>query len=255
MGVADAASAANMITGATIMTETALAPVRVWDLPVRIFHWSLACSFAAAYVLSESERLRGMHVMFGYTVLALITFRLLWGFIGTRYARFASFMFSPAVTARYLRSVARGQPDAHLGHNPAGSYVIYAMLALGALTSATGYCSLNDIGSDLSKQLHEALANGWLALVFVHVAGVVISSVLHHENLVRAMITGYRRTAAPSAASARNSPARIGVGLAVAVAVLGFWTATLLGGADIASTGTPERAGGAEYRDTDHDGD
>ena len=187
-----AVSAASMAAGATTVTEASTAPVRVWDLPVRVFHWGLAISFAAAYTLSESERLRGVHVMLGYTVLGLIAFRLAWGFLGTRYARFASFLFPPAAVARYLRSVAQGRPDSHLGHNPAGSYVIYAMLALGALTGASGYCTLNGIGGDASEELHELLANGWLALVIVHVAGVIVSSVLHRENLVRAMLTGYK---------------------------------------------------------------
>lgn len=246
---------AGTSAGGTTVTEATSIPVRVWDLPVRVFHWTLAISFAAAYTLSESERLRGVHVMFGYTVLALIAFRLLWGFVGTRYARFASFLYPPAAVARYLRGVAQGRPEAHLGHNPAGSYVIYAMLALGLLTGASGYCTLNGIGGEASEDLHELLANGWLALVIVHVAGVIVSSVLHRENLVRAMLTGYKRAAGPLAATARAGTARIGVGLAVALAVLGFWAVTLLGGGAAVPAGDRPPVDHAEYAGGDHDDD
>ena len=240
--------------GATTVTEPAPLAVRVWDLPVRVFHWTLAASFAAAYTLSESERWRNVHTMFGYTVLGLIAFRVLWGFIGTRYARFASFLYPPAATGRYLGSLVRGQPQAHLGHNPAGSYVIYAMLVVGALTGVSGYCTLNGIGGDASEELHEVLANGWLALVIVHVCGVVASSLLHRENLVRAMVSGYKRVVGPLDAGVRGSPARVGVGLALAVAVLGFWAALLLGGGAAPSAG-PAGGDRAEYGDLDHDGD
>jgi cytochrome b len=182
------------------VTEPAALAVRVWDLPVRVFHWTLAVSFAAAYTISESERWRGVHTLLGYTVLGLIAFRLLWGFIGTRYARFESFLYAPAAVGRYLGGLLRGQPPPHLGHNPAGSYVIYAMLAVGVLTGVSGWCTLNGIGGDTSEELHEVLANGWLVLVIVHVCGVVASSFLHRENLVRAMLSGYKRAAGPAAA-------------------------------------------------------
>src|SRR5512138_2734414 len=91
--------------------------IRVWDLPVRVFHWTLALSFGAAYLVAESERLRQLHVTLGYTVIGLITFRLLWGFIGTRYARFSSFLFGPRAALRYVKSLASGQPEQHAGHN------------------------------------------------------------------------------------------------------------------------------------------
>ncbi|MFO1402492.1 MAG: cytochrome b/b6 domain-containing protein, partial [Steroidobacteraceae bacterium] len=252
---ASAANATSTAAGATTVTEPAQLAVRVWDLPVRVFHWALAGSFAAAYTLSESERWRGVHAMFGYTVLGLIAFRLLWGFIGTHYARFASFLFTPAAVGRYLGGLLRGNPQPHLGHNPAGSYVIYAMLLVGALTGASGYCTLNGIGGDASEELHEVLANGWLALVIVHVCGVVASSVLHRENLVRAMLSGYKRVAAPLVAGVAGTPARVGVGLAVALAVLGFWTALLLGGGTATASADPAGANRAEYGDLDHDGD
>ena len=98
---------------------------KVWDLPTRIFHWALAASFAGAYVLSESERLRNVHVALGYTVLGLLAFRLVWGFIGPRYARFSSFVHSPVAAFRYLRDEVRGCAPRYVGHNPAGSWAVF----------------------------------------------------------------------------------------------------------------------------------
>jgi cytochrome b len=205
-------------------------PIRVWDLPVRVFHWALAISFGGAYLLAESERLRQVHVMFGYTVLGLIAFRLLWGLIGTRYARFASFLFGPRAALSYVKSIARGAPEPHVGHNPLGSYAVYAILVLGVLTGVSGYFTLNDIGGDAAEEFHEVIANIWLAVVIVHIAGVIVSSVLHRENLVRAMITGYKRASEPAASATQSSPARLGVGILAAVAVLAFWVGSLLTG-------------------------
>ena len=166
--------------------------IRVWDLPVRIFHWLLVLSFTGAFVTAESERLRDVHVMLGYTVLGLLAFRLVWALVGTRYARLSSFAFGPRAVADYLRSLLTMHPKHYLGHNPAGSWVIYLLVLLGITAGATGYATYNDIGGEWMEDLHEGAANAMLALVFVHVAGVVVSSLLHRENLVKAMVTGYK---------------------------------------------------------------
>jgi len=200
--------------------------ILVWDLPVRIFHWTLAGTFAAAYVLSESERLRAVHVTLGWTVLGLVAFRLVWGFVGSRWARFSSFAFGPRAVAAYLRQLAAGRPPRHVGHNPAGSWAVYAILALAALTGITGWCNYEGIGGDALEELHEGLAATWLALVGLHVAGVVVSSWLHRENLARAMITGWKDgTAAESA----GAPRRL-AGATLAAAVAGFWAWSALAG-------------------------
>jgi len=233
------------------------ARVRIWDLPVRVFHWALVASFGTAYVLSESERLRQVHVMFGYTVLGLIAFRLVWGFVGTRYARFASFLFGPGAVLGYLGSVARGRPQHHLGHNPAASWAIYSMLALGVATGLTGYLTLNEIGGGGVEELHEALANAWLVVVFVHVAGVILSSFQHRENLTASMVTGYKRAAAGE--SPRSSPARTAVGLLAALAVAGFWVGWLLTGGGVGAGGGAGESGDSASRESamaiDRDGD
>jgi cytochrome b len=157
-----------------------------------VFHWLLALSFAGAFVTAESERYRDIHVLLGYTVLGLVAFRLLWGLIGTRYARFWSFAFGPRSVLTYVKSLFTRSPQHYLGHNPAGSWAIYALLALSLLAGASGYAAYNDIGGHWMEETHEAVASALLFLVFVHLAGVAVSSLLHRENLVRAMLTGYK---------------------------------------------------------------
>ena len=164
--------------------------ILIWDLPTRFFHWSLVASFAGASLTAESERYRDLHVLLGYTVLGLIVFRLLWGVVGTRYARFSSFAFAPRRVFDYLKSLLTRTPQHHLGHNPAGAWAIFLMLALALCTGATGYAAYNEIGGEWLAELHEGVANTMLAVVVVHVAGVLLSSLLHGENLVAAMFSG-----------------------------------------------------------------
>jgi cytochrome b len=166
--------------------------ILVWDVPTRAFHWLLALSFLGAYLTSDSERLRDVHVLLGYTMLGLVGFRLAWGLVGSRYARFRSFAHGPRSVLYYVRSLVRGAPEHHLGHNPLGSWGILALLTLTVLAGATGYATY---ALDLSamEEVHEALANTLLAVVFVHIGGVLVSSVLHRENLVRSMLTGYKK--------------------------------------------------------------
>ena len=167
--------------------------ILVWDVPTRVFHWLLAGSFAGAFLTAESEMFRDVHVLLGYTMLGLIGFRLVWGLVGTRYARFSSFLFGPSKVVAYLKSLLTGSPQHYVGHNPAGSWAIYGLLLLGLLSGATGYAVYNQTGGEWLEELHEAAANTMLALVVVHVAGVLVSSLLHRENLVRAMIYGYKK--------------------------------------------------------------
>ena len=198
--------------------------VLIWDLPTRVFHWLLAASFLGAFVTAESERFRDVHVALGYTMLGLIGFRLLWGVIGTRYARFGSFAFGPRSVVRYVKSLFTRSPQHHPGHNPAGSWAIYALLALAVVTGLTGYAAYNDLGGDWGEELHEAIANAMLAVVFVHIAGVVVSSLIHRENLARAMISGYKAGNPGDGIRYRH---RL-IAVLLVIATIGFWA----GGAD-----------------------
>ncbi len=193
--------------------------ILVWDLPTRAFHWLLAISFTGAFLTTESERWRDVHVMLGYTALGLIAFRVLWGLAGTRYARFAAFAFGPRRVLGYLGSIVRDAPEHHLGHNPAGSWAIYALLALGIAAGATGYLAFNDFGGEWLAEAHEAMANAMLAVVMVHIAGVAVSSLLHRENLVRAMLDGRKRGEPRQAISGP----RTAIGIALVAAVITFW--------------------------------
>ena len=192
--------------------------VLVWDVPTRVFHWLLALSFTGAFLTAESERYRDVHVLLGYTVLALVAFRLLWGFFGTRYARFGSFAYGPQRVLSYVKSLLSGSPQHHVGHNPAGGWAIYGLLALSVLAGVSGYATYNEMGGHWMEDVHETLAYILLGLVFVHVAGVVLSSLFHRENLVRSMLNGYKF--GKSGEGIRHHHRLIGAALLAAVAAL-----------------------------------
>lgn len=206
------------------MSNDVITRVRIWDLPTRVFHWSLALSFFGAYLLAESEHVRHLHVMFGYTVIALVVFRLAWGFLGTRYARFRSFVFGPRAVVDHLKGLARRDVPEHTGHTPAGSWAIWLMLLLALVTAVSGYLYFNEIGGEAMEEVHEVAANAWLFVVFVHVAGVIVSSIAERQNLARAMVTGYKKLGG-AAANVRNASI-IGAMMMAGIAL--FWGTTIV---------------------------
>lgn len=163
--------------------------VRVWDIGVRLFHWSLVAMFAATYVVAEQ---RSLHRTLGYVVIALISFRLVWGIIGGKHARFADFIPSPRRLSGYLRDMIRGTEARYLGHNPAGAAMIIALLTTLGGICATGYMMGMDayFGLEWVEDAHKALVSLALILIIGHIGGVIFSSVRHRENLVKSMITG-----------------------------------------------------------------
>jgi cytochrome b len=166
--------------------------ILVWDVPTRVFHWLQVLAFGGAYLLAFSERFRDYHDALGYILLGLLVFRLVWGFAGTRYARFGSFLFKPREIVAYLGSMIKGKPGHYLGHNPAGSVSVWLLLAVGMFICVTGVMSLQDDASDLVINLHGLATNVMLGVIALHLIGVLMSSILHRENLVRAMFTGYK---------------------------------------------------------------
>jgi cytochrome b len=164
--------------------------ILVWDIPTRVFHWTLVLCFAAAWLTAESERWRLVHVTAGYTMVGLVGFRLVWGFIGTRYARFRSFVTGPVDVIAYVKSTLTKNPKHYVGHNPLGSIAVLLLLFLIMGLGLTGYVLYNDLTWFKAEDVHELLANTMLLLVIIHVCGVILSSWLHRENLVRAMVTG-----------------------------------------------------------------
>jgi cytochrome b len=201
------------------MPQSETVNVLVWDVPVRVFHWLMVASFAGAYLTAESESWRMLHVTLGYTLGGLVVFRLAWGLFGTRYARFSSFVRGPRAVARYIGSILRGQPEHHIGHNPAGAIAIVLLLLLSIVITASGWAVFNDAGGKWIEESHEVVANLMLGLVGLHIAGAVISSFLHRENLVGAMFTG-RKPGAPNQAIRRSAWT---IGFLLIAAVFTFW--------------------------------
>jgi len=183
------------------------AKVKVWDPLVRAFHWLLVIGFFTAY-FTEDDFLT-VHAYAGYTVLALILVRLVWGFIGSRHARFSSFVTAPRVAWQYVKDTLMFRAKRYLGHNPAGGAMIVLLLISLLLTTMTGLAAygasetagplagwlgnIGETGEDIIKEVHEFFANFTVVLVAIHVAGVIFESLAHRENLVRAMVNGYKK--------------------------------------------------------------
>lgn len=169
------------------------AAIKVWDPFVRTFHWSLATLFLAAYVTGEDAG--RVHVAAGYAIAGLIALRIAWGFVGPRHARFGNFVRSPRAVLAYLRDAALLKAPRYLGHNPAGGAMIIGLLVMLLGSGITGYMMTTDAfwGSKWVEEVHETFANLTMGLVVFHVLGVLFSSFVHGENLVKSMITGWKR--------------------------------------------------------------
>jgi cytochrome b len=178
--------------------------VKVWDPAVRVFHWTLVAAFAVAW-LTEDDLLT-LHVWAGYLVGALVAFRLLWGLVGTRHARFTDFVRGPRRTLAYLRDVIALRARRYMGHNPAGGAMVIALLLSLVVTTLSGLAvyggeemagplagalaGMSHDAVEVFEEVHEVFANLTLALVVAHVAGVLLASLQHGENLIRSMFTG-----------------------------------------------------------------
>jgi cytochrome b len=171
--------------------------IKVWDPLVRIGHWTLAASVLAAWLTKEANR--DLHEAAGYVALFVIAVRLVWGFVGPRYARFAQFVRAPAETLRYGREVLRRVEPRHIGHNPLGGWMVVVLLLGVALAALSGVLYTTDAywGIEWVEHLHDALATAVLALAALHVAGVIAASLRHREDLVGAMVHGRKRAPAP----------------------------------------------------------
>ena len=205
--------------------------ILVWDILVRLFHWFLVICFAVAYLTAEESE--QWHAYFGYAVLGLISFRMVWGVVGTRYARFSDFVYAPRAVYKYLRSLLEKKPEHYIGHNPAGGWMIVAVLlslfvvtisglqvyaieegrgplASGAANEiaviSAAYADEDDSRQagergkgrgrhkeNIWEEVHEVSANLILILIFLHIAGAIVASRLHRENLVKSMITGKKK--------------------------------------------------------------
>jgi len=172
------------------------AHIRVWDPFVRVFHWGTVALFSATF-LSPDEK--WLHEPLGYAVLALVSARILWGLVGTRHARFTDFVRGPRAVLAYLGALRRGRAPRYLGHNPAGGAMVALLLAMLVLVAGSGWMTETDrwFGVPWVDHLHHISAHLLLILIGLHLVGVVVSSVLHRENLVAAMVTGRKPAELP----------------------------------------------------------
>jgi cytochrome b len=167
--------------------------ILVWDMPVRVFHWLLVICFAGAWLTSESERLAMIHYAFGYTACLLVMIRLVWGLIGTRYARFSQFLKSPKAVLEHFMAMLRGHPHHDVGHNPAGGLVMFALMLLILLIGFTGYLTVKEIFGNLASEMHEVVASLVLGLVILHVLAAIGMSLIEKQNLAKSMVTGKKK--------------------------------------------------------------
>lgn len=168
--------------------------IRVWDAFVRVFHWSLVVGFTTAWLFIDDDY-ETVHRTAGYTVAALVAARIVWGFAGAGYARFAQFVRAPSTVLSYLADIAAARETRYIGHNPAGGIMVVALLAVVSGICLSGWLMTTDAfwGSQAMETTHETLTNIALGLVFIHVAGAILASVRHRENLIWAMFTGRKR--------------------------------------------------------------
>ncbi|NVJ91727.1 MAG: cytochrome b/b6 domain-containing protein [Methylocystaceae bacterium] len=164
--------------------------VKVWDGAVRLFHWSLVLSFIGAWI--SADDFEKIHIKLGYLIIGLVCFRIIWGFVGSEYARFSQFVRGPSAVMAYLRDILKGREKRYLGHNPAGAAMIVVLLVgiLGLCLTGWMYTTDQFWGVDWVEEAHELLAYGLLACVGCHLLGVFIASKRHGENLVVSMVTG-----------------------------------------------------------------
>lgn len=210
------------MTATSTNTPPATIVQPLWDAPVRLLHALMALSMAGAWLTAEADGWRAVHISFGLTLAGAMALRLIWGFIGTPPARFASFVRGPAAVVAHLRELLAGRAQPHAGHNPAGGWAVLALLGTGLLAAGSGWLAWQ--GGDAWEEVHEALANGLLLLVGMHVAAVLLTSRLARDRLVPAMLTG--RKAVPAGTPPTRAMHR-GVAAALLVALLGFWAWSL----------------------------
>ncbi len=166
--------------------------ILVWDIPTRLFHGLLTtgivCAFAFAQFAGESSSLFPFHSMLGVVVGAILVFRIAWGMIGTRYARFTSFLFGPTNVIKYLKDALTGPGDRYVGHNPGSSYAIFLMLGLSLAVVTSGL--LMSGGNEAAEEVHSLVAYALLGVIAVHVLGVILHTIRHRENIALSMLTG-----------------------------------------------------------------
>jgi cytochrome b len=206
--------------------------MKVWDLPVRLFHWSIVVLVLAAWLSQEFDRMN-LHMWIGYTILTLVLFRVVWGIIGSDTARFRRFLRSPVAAFRHLAHIRRREPDLEIGHNAAGGWMVLVMLALLGVQAGTGLFSNDDANtegplmhlvgkgrSDWLSHIHSLNFTFIEIVIVLHVLAIVTYAVLKRQNLVRPMLTGTKIMPPGLTAPRLANPALALLTLAVAAGVV-----------------------------------
>jgi len=220
-----------------VMGALGMRPIKVWDLPVRLFHWLIVVLIAAAWATQELG-LMDWHMRVGWTILTLLLFRLMWGFVGSDTARFSHFLRSPLAAFRHLARLRQREADREIGHNAAGGWMVLAMLVLIGVQGGTGLFANDDsdvegplvhlVGksrSDWLSHIHSINFNLIEAVIVLHVLAILAYAVLKRQNLVRPMVTGTKQLPDDAAAPRLVNPAWALLVLAIAAGIMSWiWT-------------------------------
>ena len=204
--------------------------VRIWDLVVRSFHWLVAGAFVAAFAIAtlsdDDGTLFPMHALIGMAVVFMVVLRIVWGVIGTRWARFSSFDLRPSALFAYLRgAVGTTRPTEHPGHNPATSWFVVASIVVLLLLGISGL--MNALGNESAEEVHEVAAWTMVALAGIHIAGIAIATVRTRENVAFSMISGMKRGDATAAIGSARPWSAL-----VFVVLTALWAGMLISGYD-----------------------
>jgi cytochrome b len=207
-------------------------PVRIWDIPIRLFHWAIVILLGTSWI-TEKQGWMELHFLAGYSLLALLLFRLVWGFVGSQTARFTSFLRNPLAVLRYILRLHRRGPDTELGHNAAGGWMVLVMLVLLAVQVGTGLCANDDginegplfdyVGkewSDWLSHIHAVNFSLIQIMVSLHVLAVIAYALVKKHDLVRPMVTGVKRLPSGTTAPRIGNPLLALLLFAIAVAAV-----------------------------------
>lgn len=203
----------------------------VYDLPTRLFHWLFAGLFAAAYLIantSDDSPLFPWHMLAGLTMGVVVVLRVIWGIVGTRHARFSSFNLSPLALFSYLKGIVTGDKQLWAGHNPASSWAAIIMMALAIGLGVTGYLMTSSGNAEAYEDIHELLANTFLAVVLLHIAGVVLHVLRHRDGFPLSMVDGHKQQVATTEVIAGSRP----VIAMMFIAIVGVSVVTLVNNYD-----------------------